>query len=116
MHALKNVMMVVVESLINKFEEDRMRNKELDSKTKKEHQSGYYTDNCSDSDSSFNQVQCVFSLCLLNKHGTAKLLSFCQWKLRSSPRKRFILPIFDISLNELIACLSLSSTKLILAV
>ncbi|KAF1651391.1 Protein broad-minded, partial [Eudyptes chrysocome] len=55
MHALKNVMMVVVESLINKFEEDRMRNKELDSKTKKEHQSGYYTDNCSDSDSSFNQ-------------------------------------------------------------
>uniref|UniRef100_A0A8C3K461 BROMI N-terminal domain-containing protein n=1 Tax=Calidris pygmaea TaxID=425635 RepID=A0A8C3K461_9CHAR len=63
MHALKNVMMVVVESLINKFEEDRLRNKELDSKTKKERQSGYYTDNCSDSDSSFNQVQCVFSLC-----------------------------------------------------
>ncbi|KAM6405295.1 protein broad-minded isoform 2-T2 [Pluvialis apricaria] len=55
MHALKNVMMVVVESLINKFEEDRMRNKELDSKTKKERQSGVYTDNCSDSDSSFNQ-------------------------------------------------------------
>ncbi|KGL86361.1 Protein broad-minded, partial [Charadrius vociferus] len=54
-HALKNVMMVVVESLINKFEEDRMRNKELDSKTKKERQSGFYTDNCSDSDSSFNQ-------------------------------------------------------------
>lgn len=63
MHALKNVMMVVVESLINKFEEDRMRNKELDGKTKNERQSGYYTDNCSDSDSSFNQVQCVFSLC-----------------------------------------------------
>ncbi|XP_032853983.2 protein broad-minded isoform X4 [Tyto alba] len=55
MHALKNVMMVVVESLINKFEEDWMRNKELDSKTKSEHQSGCYTDNCSDSDSSFNQ-------------------------------------------------------------
>ncbi|KFQ93711.1 Protein broad-minded, partial [Nipponia nippon] len=55
MHALKNVMMVVVESLIDKFEEDRIRNKELDSKTKKERQSGYYTDNCSDSDSSFNQ-------------------------------------------------------------
>ncbi|XP_009703475.1 PREDICTED: protein broad-minded [Cariama cristata] len=55
MHALKNVMMVVVESLINKFEEDRMRDKELDRKTKKERQSGYYTDNCSDSDSSFNQ-------------------------------------------------------------
>ncbi|KAK4824056.1 hypothetical protein QYF61_009907, partial [Mycteria americana] len=55
MHALKNVMMVVVESLINKFEEDRMCNMELDSKTKKERRSGYYTDNCSDSDSSFNQ-------------------------------------------------------------
>ncbi|XP_065537052.1 protein broad-minded isoform X1 [Lathamus discolor] len=55
MHALKNVMIVVVESLINKFEEDRMHNKELDSKTKKERRSGHYTDNCSDSDSSFNQ-------------------------------------------------------------
>ncbi|XP_021246679.1 protein broad-minded isoform X4 [Numida meleagris] len=54
MHALKNVMMVVVESLINKFEEDRMCNKEVDSKTKKKCQSDYYTDNCSDSDSSFN--------------------------------------------------------------
>ncbi|NXC44048.1 BROMI protein, partial [Penelope pileata] len=55
MHALKNVMMIVVESLINKFEENRMCNKEPDSKAKKECQSGYYTDNCSDSDSSFNQ-------------------------------------------------------------
>ncbi|XP_054029949.1 protein broad-minded [Dryobates pubescens] len=55
MHALKNVLVVVVESLINKFEEDRLRNKELDSKTKKGRQSGCYTDNCSDSDSSFNQ-------------------------------------------------------------
>ncbi|KFQ82599.1 Protein broad-minded, partial [Phoenicopterus ruber ruber] len=55
MHSLKNVMMVVVESLINKFEEDRMRNKELDSKAKNERQSGCCTDNCSDSDSSFNQ-------------------------------------------------------------
>lgn len=56
MHALKNVMMVVVESLINKFEEDRMCNKELDSKTRNGRQSGCYTDNCSDSDSSLNQV------------------------------------------------------------
>lgn len=63
MHALKNVMMVVVESLINKFEEDRVHNKELDSKAKKEHQPDCYTDNCSDSDSSFNQVHCVLSLC-----------------------------------------------------
>uniref|UniRef100_A0A8C2TA29 Protein broad-minded n=1 Tax=Coturnix japonica TaxID=93934 RepID=A0A8C2TA29_COTJA len=66
MHALKNVMMVVVESLINKFEEDRMCNKELDSKTKKKCQSDYYTDNYSDSDSSFNQVrqEALQMLCL----------------------------------------------------
>ncbi|XP_048791639.1 protein broad-minded isoform X2 [Lagopus muta] len=55
MHALKNVMMVVVESLVNKFEEDRMCKKELDSETKKKSQSYYGTDNYSDSDSSFNQ-------------------------------------------------------------
>ncbi|KFR07305.1 Protein broad-minded, partial [Opisthocomus hoazin] len=61
MHALKNVMMVVVESLVNKFEEDRMHNKELDSKPKKDRQSGYYTDNCSDSDSSFNQSYAFMS-------------------------------------------------------
>ncbi|XP_053830148.1 protein broad-minded isoform X2 [Vidua macroura] len=60
-HALKNVMMVVVESLINKFEEDRMHDKELANKAKKEHQSGYYTDNCSDSDSSFNQSYAFMS-------------------------------------------------------
>ncbi|XP_042312959.1 protein broad-minded [Sceloporus undulatus] len=55
MHSLKNVMMVVVESLINKFEEDQMRYKEMQRKMKTEQQSSYYTDNCSDSDSSFNQ-------------------------------------------------------------
>ncbi|XP_037988435.1 protein broad-minded isoform X3 [Motacilla alba alba] len=60
-HALKNVMMVVVESLINKFEEDRMHDKELAGKAKKERQSGYYTDNCSDSDSSFNQSYAFMS-------------------------------------------------------
>ncbi|NXU57125.1 BROMI protein, partial [Turnix velox] len=60
MHALKNIMMVVVESLINKFEEDRIRNKET-SKTKKERQSGYCTDNCSDSDSSFNHSYAFMS-------------------------------------------------------
>lgn len=87
MHALKNVMMVVVESLINKFEEDRMHNKELDSKTKKERQSGCYADNCSDSDSSFNQVQCVFfpsykiSMVLQNS------LSLHQWNLRIALEK-----------------------------
>ncbi|XP_061479706.1 protein broad-minded isoform X2 [Rhineura floridana] len=55
MHSLKNVMMVVVESLINKFEEDQMRYKEMQRKVKTEQPSSYYTDNCSDSDSSFNQ-------------------------------------------------------------
>nr|XP_028579121.1 protein broad-minded [Podarcis muralis] len=55
MHSLKNVMMVVVESLINKFEEDQMRYKEIQRKVKTEQHSSYYTDNCSDSDSSFNQ-------------------------------------------------------------
>ncbi|NXC08592.1 BROMI protein, partial [Orthonyx spaldingii] len=61
LHALKSVMMVVVESLMNKFEEDRMHDKELDSKAKKERQSGYYTDDCSDSDSSFNQSYAFMS-------------------------------------------------------
>nr|XP_020842618.1 protein broad-minded isoform X3 [Phascolarctos cinereus] len=55
MHSLKNVMMVVVESLISKFEEDQIRNKEVQKKTVKEKCSNYCTDNCSDSDSSFNQ-------------------------------------------------------------
>ncbi|KAJ6655237.1 hypothetical protein lerEdw1_005581 [Lerista edwardsae] len=55
MHSLKNVMMVVVESLINKFEEDQMRYKEMQRKVKTEQHNSYYTDNCSDSDSSFNQ-------------------------------------------------------------
>ncbi|XP_077156848.1 protein broad-minded isoform X2 [Paroedura picta] len=55
MHSLKNVMMVVVESLINKFEEDHMRSKEMLRKVKTEQHSSYHTDNCSDSDSSFNQ-------------------------------------------------------------
>ncbi|KAG8123889.1 hypothetical protein E2320_019239, partial [Naja naja] len=55
MHSLKNVMMVVVESLINKFEEDQMRYKEMQRKVKTEPPNSYYADNCSDSDSSFNQ-------------------------------------------------------------
>ncbi|XP_043942928.1 protein broad-minded-like [Protopterus annectens] len=53
MHSLKSTMMMVVESLINKFEEDQMRKEEMHRKT--QHGSGHYTDNCSDSDSSFNQ-------------------------------------------------------------
>nr|XP_014349915.1 PREDICTED: protein broad-minded isoform X2 [Latimeria chalumnae] len=55
MQSLKNEMMIVVESLINKFEEDQMRKEELNRKTQYEYHSGHFTDNCSDSDSSFNQ-------------------------------------------------------------
>ncbi|XP_014636680.1 PREDICTED: protein broad-minded [Ceratotherium simum simum] len=54
-HSLKNIMMVVVESMINKFEEDEMRSQERQKKMQKEKSSSYCTDNCSDSDSSFNQ-------------------------------------------------------------
>lgn len=54
--SLKNTMMVVVESLINKFEEDQMRKEEMHRKNQHEQHSSHYTDNCSDSDSSFNQV------------------------------------------------------------
>ncbi|XP_070273682.1 protein broad-minded isoform X1 [Myotis yumanensis] len=55
MHSLKNSMMVVVESMIDKFEEDEMRSRERQRKIQKEKGSSYCTDNCSDSDSSSNQ-------------------------------------------------------------
>uniref|UniRef100_G1T6G4 Protein broad-minded n=1 Tax=Oryctolagus cuniculus TaxID=9986 RepID=G1T6G4_RABIT len=55
MHSLKNVMMIVVESMINKFEEDEIRNQERQRRIQKEKSHSYCTDNCSDSDSSFNQ-------------------------------------------------------------
>nr|XP_036849418.1 protein broad-minded isoform X1 [Manis javanica]XP_036849427.1 protein broad-minded isoform X1 [Manis javanica] len=55
MHSLKNTMMVVVESMINKFEEDETRIQETQKKIQKEKSSSYCTDNCSDSDSSLNQ-------------------------------------------------------------
>ncbi|XP_031204573.1 protein broad-minded isoform X1 [Mastomys coucha] len=54
MHSLKNIMMVVVEAMMNKFEEDETRSQDRQRKKQKE-QSGSCTDNCSDSDSSFNQ-------------------------------------------------------------
>ncbi|XP_037699195.1 protein broad-minded isoform X2 [Choloepus didactylus] len=55
MHSLRNIMMVVVESMINKFEEDEIRSQERQKKIQKEKSNSYCTDNCSDSDSSFNQ-------------------------------------------------------------
>ncbi|DAA26332.1 TPA: hypothetical protein BOS_9564 [Bos taurus] len=54
-HSLKNIMKIVVESMINKFEEDEIRSQERQKKIQKEKSSSYCTDNCSDSDSSFNQ-------------------------------------------------------------
>uniref|UniRef100_A0A8C4ECP3 Protein broad-minded n=1 Tax=Dicentrarchus labrax TaxID=13489 RepID=A0A8C4ECP3_DICLA len=53
MHTLKNTMIMVVESLINKFEEDQMRKEEMQQQHSQSN--NQYTDNCSDSDSSFNQ-------------------------------------------------------------
>ncbi|XP_029079847.1 protein broad-minded isoform X6 [Monodon monoceros] len=55
MHSLKNIMMIVVDSMINKFEEDEMQSQERQKKIQKEKSSSYCTDNCSDSDSSFSQ-------------------------------------------------------------
>lgn len=55
MLSLKNVMMAVVETLVNKFEEDQAKNREMQKRALHEQSSCRYTDNCSDSDSSFNQ-------------------------------------------------------------
>ncbi|KAK1795615.1 hypothetical protein P4O66_001110 [Electrophorus voltai] len=57
MQALKQTMMVIVESLLNKFEEDQLKKEEMNQKSPHEQFSSHYTDNCSDSDSSFNQVR-----------------------------------------------------------
>ncbi|KAM9703168.1 protein broad-minded [Menidia menidia] len=54
MESLKNSMTVVVESLINKFEEDQQR-KEMNREREYGQSNSQFTDNCSDSDSSFNQ-------------------------------------------------------------
>ncbi|KAI3364478.1 hypothetical protein L3Q82_011270 [Scortum barcoo] len=55
MQTLKNSMIIVVESLINKFEEDQMRKEEMNRDKQHSQSNSQYTDNCSDSDSSFNQ-------------------------------------------------------------
>lgn len=57
MQTLKNSMIIVVESLINKFEEDQMRKEEMHSEKQHSQSNSQYADNCSDSDSSFNQVR-----------------------------------------------------------
>lgn len=60
MQTLKQTMTVIVESLLNKFEEDQLKNEETHSTNQREQSSSHYTDNCSDSDSSFNQVRTAF--------------------------------------------------------
>lgn len=57
MQTLKTTMIAVVESLINKFEEDQMRKEEVVREKQHSQSNSQYTDNCSDSDSSFNQVR-----------------------------------------------------------
>lgn len=52
--ALKNTMVLVVESLISKFEEDQLRKEELHRESQRSQANTQYND-CSDSDSSFNQ-------------------------------------------------------------
>ncbi|KAK7940122.1 hypothetical protein WMY93_003448 [Mugilogobius chulae] len=54
MQALKNTMILVVESLINKFEEDQLRKEEMHREAHHSQSNSQYND-CSDSDSSFNQ-------------------------------------------------------------
>ncbi|XP_013888840.1 protein broad-minded isoform X2 [Austrofundulus limnaeus] len=55
MQSLKITMNVVVESLMNKFEEEQLRKEEMHRKMEPSQSNSRFTDNCSDSDSSFNQ-------------------------------------------------------------
>uniref|UniRef100_A0AAQ5YRS7 Protein broad-minded n=1 Tax=Amphiprion ocellaris TaxID=80972 RepID=A0AAQ5YRS7_AMPOC len=55
MQTLKNTMIMVVESLINKIEEDQLRKEEMHREKQHSQSNSQCTDNCSDSDSSFNQ-------------------------------------------------------------
>lgn len=66
MQTLKQTMMGIVESLLNKFEEDQLKKEEKHGSNQREQLSSHYTDNCSDSDSSLNQVmgRALFSICV----------------------------------------------------
>ncbi|XP_072135296.1 protein broad-minded isoform X2 [Mobula birostris] len=55
MQSLKSNMMVVVESLINKFEEDQLKKEQQHRKNQHEQHTNYSMDNCSESGSLFNQ-------------------------------------------------------------
>lgn len=55
-HTLKNTMITVVESLKNKSEEDQLRKEEMHQEKQHRQSNIQFTDNCSDSGSSFSQV------------------------------------------------------------
>lgn len=50
-------MIVVVESLVNKLEEDQLKKEEMIREKQHCQSNSQYNDNCSDSDSSLNQVR-----------------------------------------------------------
>uniref|UniRef100_A0A669CLE4 Protein broad-minded n=1 Tax=Oreochromis niloticus TaxID=8128 RepID=A0A669CLE4_ORENI len=54
-HTLKNTMITVVESLKNKFEDDQLRKEEMHHEKQHRQSNIQFTDNCSDSGSSFSQ-------------------------------------------------------------
>nr|XP_020471046.1 protein broad-minded isoform X2 [Monopterus albus] len=55
MQTLKTTMIMVVESLINKFEEDQLKEEEMHREKQHSQSNSQFTDNCSDSDASFSQ-------------------------------------------------------------
>lgn len=78
MQTLKNSMSLAVESLIKNFEEDQ-RKKEVLVQEKQHVQSSSqynYNDNCSDSDSSFNQVKFAQLLQHIIAFSMTEVLSF----------------------------------------
>lgn len=56
-HTLKNTMITVVESLKNKSEEDQLRKEEMHQEKQHRQSNIQFTDNCSDSGSSFSRVR-----------------------------------------------------------
>lgn len=87
LQTLKATMILVVESLINKFDEDQLRKEEMHREIERCQSNRQFADNCSDSDSSFHQVRrkkkkkknvCDFGLCfcfilIFPKSGVSKL-------------------------------------------
>lgn len=89
MHSLKNIMMVVVEAMINKFEEDETRSQDRQRRQQKEERGSRCTDNCSDSDSSLNQVGSSFPSLVLKQSLIITSLYVCFLIFFCSPILRF---------------------------